>query len=104
MDKIEILLLAMAAGGLLGSMFFSGLWWTVKKGLSSKQPARLYLGSLLLRSVLAVYGFYFVSDGHWQRLLPCLFGFIVVRYLFGRHFGMPTEDRNLQTNEASHAA
>jgi F1F0 ATPase subunit 2 len=28
---------------LLGVIFFGGLWWTVRKGLSSKRPASLAL-------------------------------------------------------------
>ena len=104
MDKMVTLVLAFAAGGLLGAMFFGGLWWTVKKGLSSKRPARLFLGSLLLRTVLALAGFYFVAGGHWQRLLSCLLGFIVARHFITRRFGPPAEDRNMQTKEAGHAA
>jgi F1F0 ATPase subunit 2 len=104
MDEMVTLVLILVAGGLLGAMFFGGLWWTVKKGLSSKRPARLFLGSLLLRTVLALAGFYFVAGGHWQRLLPCLFGFIVARHFITHHFGPPVEDRNLQSKEAGHAA
>ena len=37
------------AGLVLGAIFFGGLWWTVRKGLSSQQPALWFLGSMLLR-------------------------------------------------------
>jgi F1F0 ATPase subunit 2 len=37
---------------LLGTIFFGGLWWTIRKGISSKQPAALFFFSLLLRTVL----------------------------------------------------
>ena len=33
-------LLACAAGGALGAIFFGGLWWTVRKGVSSAQIGR----------------------------------------------------------------
>ena len=69
MDKMVTLVLALATGGLLGVMFFGGLWWTVKKGVSAKRPARLFLGSLLLRTIFALAGFYFVAGSDWQRLL-----------------------------------
>ena len=36
-------------GGLLGTMFFGGLWWTVRTGVSSQRPALWFLGSLVLR-------------------------------------------------------
>jgi len=104
MDEMVTLVLALAAGGLLGAMFFGGLWWTVKKGVSSKRPARLFLGSLLLRTVLALAGFYFVSNGHWQRLMLCLFGFVVARQLATRLFGPPVEGCNPKAKEISHAA
>ena len=39
----------LAAGVLLGAIFFGGLWLTVRKGVSSKQPALWFFGSLLLR-------------------------------------------------------
>ena len=70
---------APAAGALLGTMFFGGLWWTVRKGISSQQPALWVFGSLLLRMSSSLTGFYFVSDGHWERLLLCLLGFVMAR-------------------------
>ena len=52
---------ALVAGVLLGAFFFGGLWWTVRKGLSSKRAALWFLGSMLLRMSVALTGFYFVS-------------------------------------------
>ena len=68
MNEILILALALAAGLLLGAIFFGGLWWTVRKGVSSKQPALWFFGSLLLRMSIALAGFYFVGREHWERL------------------------------------
>ncbi len=73
------LLVALAAGVLLGSIFFGGLWWTVRKGFSSNQPALWFFGSLLLRTGTTLAGLYFVAGGHWDRLLVCLFGFVLAR-------------------------
>jgi hypothetical protein len=39
MNETVILVLAGSAGVLLGVFFFGGLWWTVRRGLSSKRPA-----------------------------------------------------------------
>ncbi len=50
--------LAGLAGLLLGATFFGGLWWTVRKGLTAKQPALWFLGSTLLRMGIALVGFY----------------------------------------------
>ena len=79
MNEFLSLALALAAGMLLGAIFFGGLWLTVRKGASSKQPALWFFGSLLLRMSIALSGFYFVSGGHWKRLLLCLLGFVMAR-------------------------
>jgi len=79
MNEFLSLLLPFAAGVLLGVIFFGGLWWTVRKGLSSKHPALWFLGSMLLRTSISLAGFYFVAGGNWQRLLFCLVGFIMAR-------------------------
>jgi len=76
--------LALVAGVLLGAMFFGGLWWTVCKGVSSQRPAIWFFGSLLLRMSIALSGFYFVSGGHWDRLLACLLGFVIARFIVTR--------------------
>jgi F1F0 ATPase subunit 2 len=75
-----ILVLALGAGLLLGLMFFGGLWWTVRSGMTSPHPALWFMGSMVLRTFLALAGFYLVSQGHWERLLACLGGFIVARF------------------------
>jgi F1F0 ATPase subunit 2 len=57
---------ALVAGVLLGAMFFGGLWWTVRKGMSSKQPALVFFGSLLLRMSIALAGFYLMARVSWE--------------------------------------
>ena len=74
-------ILAFVMGGLLGTFFYGGLWWTIQKGVSSKQPALLFTGSLAARTLIALAGFYFVSRGDWHRLLGCLSGFVAARIL-----------------------
>ena len=81
MNEILNLTISLAAGLSLGAMFFGGLWWTIQKGLSSPLPALWFFGSLLLRTSLALAGFYFVGRGHWERLVACLLGFIMARFL-----------------------
>ncbi len=81
MNETLSLALALATGVLLGGIYFGGLWWTVCKGFSSKQPALWFLGSLLLRTSIALAGFYFIARGHWERLLVCLVGFIMARLI-----------------------
>jgi F1F0 ATPase subunit 2 len=79
MSETLTLMLAYAAGGTLGVIFFGGLWWTVRKGLASSQPALWFFGSMMLRMGIALAGFYVVAGGRWERLLPCLLGFVMAR-------------------------
>ena len=79
MNEPLTLALAGLAGSGLGALFFGGLWWTVRKGVSASQPALWFLGSLLLRMGIALAGFYVVSGGHLGRLLACLAGFALAR-------------------------
>ena len=76
--------LALVTGFLLGAIFFGGLWWTVRKGFSSRQPALWFFGSLMLRTSIALAGFYFVARGHWESLLVCLLAFVMARVIVTR--------------------
>ena len=103
MNETLTMLLAWLAGGVLGTIFFGGLWWTVRKGVSSKQPVLWFFGSLLLRMSIALAGFYFVSGGHWDRLLACLLGFVIARFIVTRLTGSPVEHNNSPAKEVGHA-
>ena len=103
MNSIFILVLALVAGLMLGAIFFGGLWWTVRKGVFSKSPALWFLGSMLLRMGIVLAGFYFVGRGDWQRLVSCLLGFIIARFIVMRLTRTPIENGNSKSKEASHA-
>jgi F1F0 ATPase subunit 2 len=83
-------ILASLVGVALGIVFFGGLWWTVRKGLSSQLSALWFSGSLLLRTGIALAGFYFVSHGEWPKLLACLLGFLLARFAVTRFTQLPT--------------
>ena len=72
------------AGGLLGLLFFGGLWWTVRRAIASPRPALWVAGSLLVRMASVAAGFIFVSAGDWRRALSCLLGFWAARWLVVR--------------------
>jgi F1F0 ATPase subunit 2 len=80
MNETIILAAALAAGVLLGAIFFGALWWTVRKGVTAKIPALWFLGSSLLRMSIVLAGFYFVARGDWKKLLLCLVGFLIARF------------------------
>jgi F1F0 ATPase subunit 2 len=75
------LALAFFAGALLGTFFFGGLWWTVQKGITSCRPELWFLGSLLLRTVVILAGFYVIAQGHWTRLVASILGFLAARVI-----------------------
>jgi len=80
-NNILYMAFAFIVGMLLGTIFFGGLWLTIKNTATSKVPGLLFFGSFVLRIAIALFGFYYVSHGNWQRLLTCLVGFIVARFL-----------------------
>jgi F1F0 ATPase subunit 2 len=81
------------AGLLFGAVFFGGLWWTVRRGMQSKRPALVFVVSLILRLGFVLSGFYWVSDGQWQRLLLCLIGFFVARVSITLLAGSPVVEQ-----------
>lgn len=97
------LLLAGIAGGVLGAIFFGGLWWTVRKSMTSPHAALWIFTSLLARMGIALGGLYVVADGQWPRLLAALLGFVLARLLVIRVTRRPNNDRPSAISEASHA-
>ncbi len=84
MNEMIGLLLSLVAGLSLGALFFGGLWWATRRAMLSSQPVYWFLGSMLLRSSIVLAGFYFVAQGQWHRLIPCLLGFVAARILVVR--------------------
>jgi len=103
MNEVFLLALALSAGALLGAVFFGGLWWTVRKGVSSEQPVFWFFGSLLLRMSIALVGFYFVSGSHWERLLLCLVGFVIARLVVTRLTRSSEDSQSRSVQEAGYA-
>lgn len=77
-------LLAAACGGLLGSVYFGGLWLTLRRVSTSRHPALLMLSSLLLRLAGVGFGLYLFADGNWQRYLAAVPGIVLARWLWIR--------------------
>ena len=103
MNEIATLAPALAGGILLGTIFFGVLWWTVQKGVSSKHPALLFSLSALLRTSITLAGFYLIARDHWERLLACLLGFLIARFVVSRLAAPAVDHRCSQAREAGHA-
>ena len=101
MIEAPALIFALLAGVMLGAIFFGGLWWTVRLGISSEWAAVWFLGSLLLRTTIALAGFYFVSQGDWRKVLACLLGFLIARFLVVLLTRVPIEKRSRMIQEGA---
>ena len=81
MNDIKYMTLAFIAGLALGTFFFGGLWFTVKKAVSAKMPAIWFFSSFIFRVSVVMLGFYYISPGGWQPLIVTILGFIVARFI-----------------------
>jgi len=79
MSELMVLVYCLIIGILLGLFFFGGLWWTLQKGLASKNPALWFVGSGIFRMFVVLVGFYYIGNGSWQRTVSCLAGFTIAR-------------------------
>lgn len=96
------MVLAFVTGLALGTIFFGGLWLTVKKAVTAKIPALWIFSSFFVRISITMVGFYFVSSGNWKRLVICVAGFIIARFLV-IHFTKSIDERQIQLKkEAEH--
>jgi F1F0 ATPase subunit 2 len=103
MNEFFSLAAASVAGLLLGVMFFGGLWWTVRAGVTSRRPALWFLGSLVLRMSITLAGFHLVGGEHWQALVACLLGFITARSIVNGLTQPAAASLIRDAQEASHA-
>lgn len=103
MNEVVPLAQALAAGGLLGAMFFGGLWCTVILGLSSERPALWFFASTLARTGVALSGFYFVGGNNWEQWLLSLLGFVLARAVVKRLTRPADEQQNAGAPETSYA-
>lgn len=82
MSEWLALALTLVAGSALGTIFFGGLWWTVRYGLASRRVALWFFASLLLRTGIVLGGFYLACGSDWRRWLAALLGFSIARLGF----------------------
>ncbi len=82
--SISLLLISFVGGLAVGAFYFGGLWWTVRRLAVTQKPALLMTGSFVIRTLISLFLFYIFAGGAWYRVLLCLFGFLVARYLITR--------------------
>lgn len=79
MPEFSVMIAAALAGAALGTLFFGGLWWTVRRAAVSPRPALWFGPSLLVRIALVTGGFYLAGDSTWPTLIARLAGFVLAR-------------------------
>jgi F1F0 ATPase subunit 2 len=83
------LVLPAAAGAVIGSLYFGGLWLTVRRLPTLRRPAAFVLASFVLRTGLAALGFVLLLAGEPLRLAVALSGFLLARVLLVRRVRPP---------------
>lgn len=78
------LIMALAAGAVLATFYFGGLWLTVRRVATSPRPALLTFCSFIVRGVIAVVAMVWIARVHWQLLLAAMAGFVLVRVILTR--------------------
>ncbi len=77
--SLPLLVASLTAGILLGALFFGGLWWTARRGLTAANPALWFGLSALARMALVLAVFYYIARAGWPSLLACLCGMLIAR-------------------------
>lgn len=103
MNEIVFIVLLLFCGLVLGLFFFVGLWWTIKKSMVSRHPALVLLSSLIIRICVVLIGFYYISQGNWKRILSCLAGFIIAKFIVTRLTKSEPEKKDNHSSEADSA-
>ena len=76
-------------GLILGLLYFSGLWLTVKNMQKSRSPAALVLVSFFLRTAAIMLVLIFVArQGNYVNIIALLAGFIFGRFILSRRIGI----------------
>jgi F1F0 ATPase subunit 2 len=81
------LLIPFVLGGLIGWIYFAGLWKTVKRLPETRSPHGLMIFSFAARTLFALGGFFILADGQWERMTATLLGFFLVRAILVRTLG-----------------
>jgi F1F0 ATPase subunit 2 len=87
-----VLALSALAGIILGILYFGGLWLTITKMRTLKNPGIFLTLSFILRTVIVIGGFYLISAGHLERLAVAMLAFFVTRFVFIKYFSPERSD------------
>jgi F1F0 ATPase subunit 2 len=87
LNTLFILILMFMAGLALGALYFISLWETVRRLERTGGGARLLAISFVVRLAIILTAFFFLMNGHWERLAAAMIGFVVIRKILTYHLG-----------------
>ena len=87
LNTLFILILMFMAGLALGALYFISLWETVRRLERTGGGARLLAISFAVRLAIILTVFFFLMNGHWERLAAAMIGFVVIRKILTYHLG-----------------
>tara|TARA_R110001583_G_C5669213_1_gene410547 strand:- start:4346 stop:4657 length:312 start_codon:yes stop_codon:yes gene_type:complete len=102
MNELPGLGIALCVGMALGTFFFGGLWWTLRRAVSSPYAALWMFASMLVRTGIVCAGLLWVCGPDWQRWLAGVLGFLVARLIATRIAPAPVLTATM-TRESGHA-
>ena len=76
-----------AAGLVLGGLYFAGLWWTLERLGRWRQPAVALGVSFFVRAALLMSALLWITGGRPLPIIAALVGFWVSRFIFCRVWG-----------------
>lgn len=91
------LVLALLAGVATGVFYFGGLWLTVRRVPTSRQPHLLVFASFIGRVVVIVFVMVLIARVHWQLLVACMVTFVLTRVVLTRRLGPSGPDDSSKT-------
>mgnify|MGYP006279711559 CR=1 FL=1 len=87
MDILIEIVIGGGIGFVVGSIFFSGLWWTVQRVAEVERPAVWLALSAVVRVLVVAIGLFMtLSVGPWA-LVAALLAFLIVRSVAIRRVG-----------------
>ena len=84
MSHPGLLLAALITGLVLGLFVFAGLWWTLRRGLASPNPALWFGLSALVRLAVVLATFYYMALAGLTQVGLCLLGLLIARFAITR--------------------
>lgn len=88
-----VIVAAFFFGAALGTLYFWGLWVTVRRLPAARRPGLLAMGSFMGRMAILLLGLaLLVRDQRWWTLLAAIGGMLVARTLLVRRIGTGLSD------------